>query len=82
MVTELTSSEARLVNKLSGHGDVAIKILFRVMKGRWPDATTEPNRIQQQAIGACISRANIKLKKEQQRIVPGIRRGTYRLIKI
>jgi len=79
---ELSDREARLVNKLSGHGDVAIKILFRVTRGRWPDPEAEPRRIQQQYIGVNISRANLKLKKESQRIVPGIKRGTYRLIKI
>ena len=77
----LTTSETRIVNKLSGGKDVPITVLFRLLRGRWPRAD-ESNRRQQQSIGPTISRANKKLVKEDQVIVVGERRGTYRLIKI
>ena len=73
-----TPFESLIVNKLSGKGDVAISALFRALYRRWP-SPEEPNRKQQQYVVAVTSRANRKLKG--WKIVPGIKRGTYRMIK-
>ena len=75
---DLSPSESKIVNKLADDGEVAIKALFRALRGRWP-TEDEPHRRQQQIVGSIISRTNRKLKKTK--IVPGIRRGTYRMIK-
>ncbi len=77
----LSDMQARLFNKLNGEGEVKISVLFRLIKKRWPEPH-EIRRIQQQAIGMAIWRANRKLEDHGLRIAPGEKRGTYRLIKI
>ena len=78
---QLTPSEAVLVNKLNGNGDVKIKILFRLLRKRWP-LPEEPNRKQQQYVGSVVSRTNRKLRKRGLKIRPGVKRGAYRMTKI
>ena len=78
VTAKLSPSESKIVNKLTGNGDVAIKALFRALRGRWP-TEEETNRRQQQVLGWTISRANRKL--HGAKIVPGVKRGTYRMIK-
>lgn len=78
---QLTTSETRIVNKLSRNGDVAISVLFRLLRGRWP-LPEESGRRQQQFVGATTSRANRKLKLKGYRITPGVKRGTYRMTRI
>jgi hypothetical protein len=77
----LSDLQARVINKLRESGDVKISILFRLIKKRWPEPH-ESRRVQQQKIGATITRTNRKLEERSLKIVPGERRGTYRLIKI
>ena len=74
----LPPMQARLFNKLSGAGDVAILVLFRALKHREPEAR-ETRRIQQQQIGVYITRVNRRLAASGLRIAPGAARGTYRL---
>ena len=73
--------ESRLVNKLMERGDIAISVLFRAIKKRWP-VEEETNRIQQQHVGAVISRVNRKLRIKKLKIVPGESRTSYRIVKI
>ena len=80
-VAPLTPSESIIVNKLTGNGDVGIKVLFRLIRKRWP-TPEEPNRKQQQIVGATISRANRKLRRKGLKIRPGVKRGAYRMTKI
>jgi hypothetical protein len=80
-VVHLTPSESVIVNKLTGNGDVGIKVLFRLIRKRWPNEE-EPNRRQQQIVGATISRANRKIRKRGLKIRPGVKRGAYRMTKI
>jgi hypothetical protein len=77
----LSDVQARLFNKLDGAGDVTIVELFRVLKHRRPTAH-ESKRVQQQAIGTDIARANRKLLVFGLKIAPGVARGTYRLLKL
>jgi hypothetical protein len=76
-----TNFESLIVNKLTGNGDVAISVLFRTLYKRWP-TEAETNRKQQQYVVAVTSRANRKLRKRGLRIVPGVKRGTYRMTKV
>lgn len=77
----LSAFENKLVNKLIGNGDIKISVIFRMRYDRWP-LSHEHNRYQQQIVGSAISRLNRKLTISGQRIVPGARRRTYRLIPI
>lgn len=77
----LSPSQARLYNKLVDFADVKICVLFRALKGRWPEAS-EPNRVQQQLVSVYVTRANRKLADHGLRIAPGIARNTYRLYRL
>ena len=78
-IPALSGVQAALLNKLSSNGDVRISTLFVMLKKRRP-APHETLRRQQQAISMVITRTNRKLKAHRMRVVPGVRRGTYRLI--
>ena len=75
---KLSTSEERIVNRLASGKSVSIKMLFRCIRGRWP-TQDESHRRQQQYVGSYISTANLKLWKDKKRIIPGEKRGTYRL---
>ena len=77
----LSDAESRVLNKLEGSGDVKISVLFRVLRGRWPEPTESP-RWQQQQLGSLISRINKKIGAHGHSVVPGARRRTYRLSRI
>jgi hypothetical protein len=79
----LSASETEIVNKLTGNGDVAISVLFRIRRKRWPHEH-EDNRKQQQVVGAATSLINRKFrdKGRKLKIVPGEKRGTYRLTRL
>lgn len=77
----LSDTEEKLCNKLHNNLDVKISVLFRALRGRWP-LPTETRRIQQQHLGKTISRANVKLRLQGFQIIPGMARGTYRLVKL
>lgn len=77
----LTTSQARIVNRLMPEGrDVSIAILYRALRQR--SVNGETTRQLQQSIAPTISRANQRLKLKKKKIVPGVRRGAYRLISI
>ena len=80
-IAALSVHENKFVNKLSESGDVKIATLFSLRYGRVPMAH-ESNRHQQQFISATISGANRKLADRGLKIVPGLRRRTYRMVRI
>lgn len=79
----LSVSENKIVNKLTADGEVAISVLFRLRRGRWPTGD-ESNRKQQQVVGAATSRINQKWRTQgrKSKIAPGVKRGTYRIVRI
>lgn len=80
-ITGFSDLEQRLYNKLRPNGDVAIPTIFRTIFARWPEPSITP-RQQQQRISASLWRLNRKLAPHKLRVVPGVKRRSYRLSKI
>lgn len=59
--------------------DIAIEDLYRALFG---DPGEKPRSIQQQYVGSRITKLNRRIASHKVRVVPGDRKGTYRLTQI
>lgn len=77
----LSDTQQRLYDKLRYNGDVPINVLFRTATRSWPPPTMSVSTTQQR-LSPYLIRLRRKLAPYNITIVPGVRRGTYRLAKI
>jgi len=75
---ELSAKEGLIFSKLKRFQDVSIAALFHTA---WPKETATKRR-QQQRIGAVLATLNRKIGYYDLKVVPGVQRGTYRLIRV